>query len=180
MAVPSGYEFTGEIVSDRPFLDPKPTSECKPRMTAQAKTDIDRSAPISRIWPRTKIRSLSTPQPGRSRQLFEQRLRILRIGGVEALGEPDVDGGEEVAGVGGLALGIPEPGKAGRGAESGRGKWFGPADFRTPARCIGVDRMATIRRRGLMRSFTRQPNPDHLDDPPRPRPRGTRLGGREA
>ncbi len=52
-------------------------------------------------------------QPQRLRQLVEQRLRLLQIGGVEPLGEPAVDRCEEVAGIGGLALGVPQPGEAG-------------------------------------------------------------------
>jgi len=47
-----------------------------------------------------------------SRQLFEQRLRLFQIGGVEPFGEPAVDGGEEVAGLGGLTLGVPQAGEA--------------------------------------------------------------------
>jgi len=78
----------------------------------QAIADKNRSAPISRIGPQTKIRSVSAPQPQRSRQLIQQRLRFLQIGGVEPLGEPAVDGGEEVAGLGGLTLGVPQAGEA--------------------------------------------------------------------
>jgi len=37
----------------------------------------------------------------------------LQINGVERLGEPAVDRCEEVAGIGGLALGVPQPGEAG-------------------------------------------------------------------
>ncbi len=51
------------------------------------------------------------------RQLVQQRLRLFQVGGVEPLGEPAVDGSEEVAGFDGLALGMPEAGEAGRGAE---------------------------------------------------------------
>ncbi len=50
-------------------------------------------------------------------QFVEQRLRLLQIGGIEPLCEPAVDGGEEVVGFGGLSLGVPEAGEAGRGAE---------------------------------------------------------------
>ena len=38
----------------------------------------------------------ATPQPQRSSQLFQQRLRLLHIGSVEPLGELAVDGGEQV------------------------------------------------------------------------------------
>ena len=40
-------------------------------------------------------------------QFVEQRLRLFQIGGVEALGEPAVDRGEEVAGFGAPALLAP-------------------------------------------------------------------------
>ncbi len=42
-------------------------------------------------------------QPLRLRQLFKQRLGFLQIRGIEPLDEPAVDGGEEIAGLGGLA-----------------------------------------------------------------------------
>ncbi len=37
-----------------------------------------------------------------SSYLVEQRLGVLQIGGIEPFGEPAVDGGEQVAGLGGL------------------------------------------------------------------------------
>ena len=37
----------------------------------------------------------------------------LQINGVERLGGPAVDWCEEVVGIGGLALGVPQPGEAG-------------------------------------------------------------------
>ncbi len=42
----------------------------------------------------------ATLQPLRLRQLVQQRFRFLQIGGVEPLGEPAVDRGEEVVGFG--------------------------------------------------------------------------------
>ena len=56
------------------------------------KPDMDRSTSISSIWPRTKVPSLSALQPQRSRQLIEQCLRFLQIGGIKPLGKPAVDG----------------------------------------------------------------------------------------
>ena len=56
-------------------------------------------------------------QDRKSTELVEQRLRVLEIGGVEALGEPAVDWREQVAGLSALALMRPQPGEAGRGAE---------------------------------------------------------------
>ena len=47
-----------------------------------------------------EIKSGVTPQPQRSRQLVEQRLCFRQVGGIEALGEPGVDGSEKVAGFG--------------------------------------------------------------------------------
>ncbi len=58
------------------------------------------------------VTSGATLQPRRSNQLVEQRLRFLQIGGVEPLGEPVVDRGDEVASFGGLALGGVRAGKA--------------------------------------------------------------------
>jgi hypothetical protein len=52
-----------------------------------------------------------------SYQLVEQRLGVLQIGGIEALGEPAVNRGEQVVGLLPLASLGPEPGEAGRGAE---------------------------------------------------------------
>ncbi len=53
-----------------------------------------------------------TLQLRRSRQLFQQRLRLLQVGCVEPLGEPAVYGGEQVVGFGRLALRLPETGEA--------------------------------------------------------------------
>ena len=47
-----------------------------------------------------------------SRQLIEQRLCFFQIGGVEALGEPAVEGREQVARLAPPALLAPEPGEA--------------------------------------------------------------------
>jgi hypothetical protein len=52
-----------------------------------------------------------------SRQLVQQGLGVLQIGGVEAFGEPAVDRGEEVAGLSAFALIAPQAGKAGGGAQ---------------------------------------------------------------
>jgi hypothetical protein len=43
-------------------------------------------------------------------ELVEERLGVLQIGGVEALGEPAVDRREQVVGLGAFALIAPEPG----------------------------------------------------------------------
>jgi hypothetical protein len=52
-----------------------------------------------------------------SRQLLQERLRLLEIGRIKAFGEPAVDRRQEVAGFGALALVAPEAGEAGRGAQ---------------------------------------------------------------
>jgi hypothetical protein len=52
-----------------------------------------------------------------SRQLVEQRLCLVQIGGVEALGEPAVHGREQLLGFGALALFVPQPGEARRRAQ---------------------------------------------------------------
>ena len=48
---------------------------------------------------------------------MEQRLCVFEIGGGEALGEPAVDRGEQVAGGGAATLVAPQPGKARGGAQ---------------------------------------------------------------
>ncbi len=53
----------------------------------------------------------------RSAQLLEQRLGVLEVGGVEALGEPVVDRREEVVGLVHVALIAPQAGEAGRSAQ---------------------------------------------------------------
>jgi hypothetical protein len=50
-------------------------------------------------------------------QFVEQRPRFLKIGGVEALGEPGMDGREQVVGLGPPALLPPKPGEVGRGPQ---------------------------------------------------------------
>ena len=52
-----------------------------------------------------------------SRQLIEQTLRFFQIGGVEALGEPTVDGGEQIMSLGPPALLAPQPSEARRRAQ---------------------------------------------------------------
>jgi hypothetical protein len=51
-----------------------------------------------------------------SRQLVEQRLRLLQIGGVEALGEPAVNRRQQVVPLGTAPLFAPQPGEARRRA----------------------------------------------------------------
>ena len=50
-------------------------------------------------------------------QFREQVLGVLEIRGIEALGEPPVDWGEQIVGLGAPTLIAPQPGKAGRGAQ---------------------------------------------------------------
>ena len=66
-----------------------------------------------------------------SRQLIEQRLGLLEVGGVKALGEPAVDRGQQLAGLGSLALAA---------ATGGSGSWRPAAPATSPAgggRCRG-------------------------------------------
>ena len=51
------------------------------------------------------------------RQRVQQRLRLLQVSGVKALGEPAVDWREEVMGFLVFALLLPETSETGRGAE---------------------------------------------------------------
>ena len=54
---------------------------------------------------------MDVPTAG-SRQLVEQLLRFFQVGGVKALGEPAVEGREQVARLAPPALLAPEPGEA--------------------------------------------------------------------
>src|SRR5580704_7120838 len=56
-------------------------------------------------------------QAGGSRQLVEQGLGFFQVGGVETLGEPAVDGREQLACLAPPALLAPQPGEARRGAQ---------------------------------------------------------------
>jgi len=76
--------------------------------------------PASRSWP-TALESRSPSPTDRGAatglneaslpQLLQQRLRVLQVPGVEAFGEPVVDGGEEGARFRGFALAVPEAGE---------------------------------------------------------------------
>jgi len=61
--------------------------------------------------------AMSVPAAG-SRQIVEQPLRFFEIGGVEALGEPAVEGREQVARLASPALLVPEAGEACGGRNS--------------------------------------------------------------
>jgi hypothetical protein len=52
-----------------------------------------------------------------SAEFVEQRLGVLQVGRVEALGEPAIDRGEQVVRLGAPSLLGPESGEAGRGAQ---------------------------------------------------------------
>src|SRR5262249_24165471 len=56
---------------------------------------------------RTRFLSLTI-----SPQIFQQRLGLLEVSGVKALGEPAVDGCERLVGCGSLALLLPQPTQA--------------------------------------------------------------------
>ena len=62
------------------------------------------------------VRLVDMPTAG-SRQLIEQPLCFFQIGGVEALGEPTVDGGEQIMSLGPPALLAPQPSEARRRAQ---------------------------------------------------------------
>src|SRR5262245_34312723 len=51
------------------------------------------------------------------RQRIQQRLGLLQVRRVKALGEPAVDRGQQVISLGALALELPQASQAGRGAE---------------------------------------------------------------
>ena len=52
-----------------------------------------------------------------SRQLIEQRLRLLQVGGVESFGKPATDWGDEVAGFGAPTLLASQPAEVADGAQ---------------------------------------------------------------
>jgi hypothetical protein len=60
---------------------------------------------------------IRTTRISSSRQLVEQRLRLSQIGGIEALGEPAMDGGQQIARLGPPAPFAPKPGEARRSAQ---------------------------------------------------------------
>ena len=63
---------------------------------------------------RSSASDWSTCRTAGSRQLIEQPLCFFQIGGVEALGEPTVDGGEQIMSLGPPALLAPQPTVAAR------------------------------------------------------------------
>src|SRR5215467_3749590 len=87
-----------------------------------------------------------------SRQLIEQRLGILQDRRAEAFGEPAVDRGEQVTGLGAFALVAPEPGEAGGGAQLPK---FGVLPLRH-SECLVV---AVLRCGGLLDGQQERPPP---------------------
>jgi len=72
--------------------DPKLPSASEAGMSAFRPKRTKRvSAKFDRSLPQTDTRYGANLQPQRSRQLVEQRLRLLQIGRVKPLGEPAVD-----------------------------------------------------------------------------------------
>ncbi len=59
-----------------------------------------------------RIRTLRRPQPPTLSQRVEQRFRRDEVGGLEALFEPVVDGLQQLAGLAGSALPMPEASEA--------------------------------------------------------------------
>jgi hypothetical protein len=52
-----------------------------------------------------------------SRQRLQQRLGLLQIGGIEPLGEPAIDRGQQLVGLSPLALVLPQAAQAGGGPQ---------------------------------------------------------------
>jgi hypothetical protein len=65
-------------------------------------------------WPRAAGCSHESTLSG---ELVQQRLGVLQVGGVGALGEPEVDWSEEVMGLSAPPLAAPQPRQAHRGAQ---------------------------------------------------------------
>src|SRR5262245_46350478 len=68
-----------------------------------------------RSWAMCIAGVLSVPEL--SCQLFQQRLRLLEIGGVKPLGEPTVDWRQQRVGLGALALLLPQAAQTRGGAQ---------------------------------------------------------------
>src|SRR4051812_7887479 len=68
---------------------------------------------------------LTAPDPA---GLFQQRLRLLQVGSVEALGKPAADRREDVAGFGMAALFVVEPGEARGGPKLPEPRALRPGD----------------------------------------------------
>src|SRR5690348_6343828 len=77
----------------------------RPLASTQITASCECSARLGRS--RRNLRSLLCPQ------LLQQRLRLLEVRRIEALGEPAIERREQVAGFGALALVAPEAGEAG-------------------------------------------------------------------
>src|SRR5215831_2288167 len=67
-----------------------------------------------------------------SPQLFQQRLGLLQVSGVEALGEPAIDRGQQLAGLGTLALLLPEATQAHGGPQLERFGLLAAGDVQSP------------------------------------------------
>jgi hypothetical protein len=103
-------EATGNSVVDLDRVTPSPMPATSPAPSESGTNGrVVSEAGICTGLPRMLI-------PG-SRQLVEQRLRLFEVGGVEAFGEPAVDGCQKVAGLGETALLAAESGEARGGAQ---------------------------------------------------------------
>ena len=83
-----------------------------PRPTLHARFPLQ-----SRRRPHMAIRVIRTMRISSSRQLIEQRLRLLQVGGVESFGKPAIDWGDEVAGFGAPTLLASQPAEIADGAQ---------------------------------------------------------------
>src|SRR5262249_7776330 len=78
---------------------------------------------VCRVWKKLSVTGLGEVDQRKvcttvlSRQLVQQRFGLLKIGGVKALGEPALDGGQQRTGFGALALLLPEARQAHGGAQ---------------------------------------------------------------
>src|SRR6266436_409628 len=70
-----------------------------------------------RTWIGNRSRRSARAMPQGSPQLVQQRLRLLKVGRVEAFGEPAVDRHEDIAGFGAPALVVPKAREVGGGAQ---------------------------------------------------------------
>ena len=82
----------------------------RPFAVPRRNRDVRRSRNIVDVYGIVELRTKYVPTAG-SRQLVEQPLCFFQVLGVEALGEPAVDGREQVAGVCAAALVAMKPGQ---------------------------------------------------------------------
>src|SRR5215471_20595363 len=84
------------------------------RWTRSLPAEPDRAI-LSNVWTTsTCYKPLEIERPELSRQLLQERLRLLQVSSIKALREPAIDRCQEGSGFGALALLLPQPPQAQR------------------------------------------------------------------